>query len=44
MPELGTYLTTYDDTAASLAAAAELLVGERTTSGRLPVTIPDNEG
>lgn len=43
MPEIGTYLTTYDDTAASLAAATELLVGERTTSGRLPITIPGTD-
>ncbi|MFH5801346.1 beta-N-acetylhexosaminidase [Haladaptatus sp. CMAA 1911] len=42
MPEVETYLTTYDDTAASLAAAVELLVGERTPTGRLPVTIPGN--
>ncbi|GKZ14638.1 beta-N-acetylhexosaminidase [Haladaptatus sp. T7] len=41
MPNVETYLTTYDDTPASLAAAAELLAGKGTPSGRLPVTIPD---
>jgi beta-N-acetylhexosaminidase len=40
-PDVGTYLTTYDDTQLSLAAAAAVLVGDRDSMGRLPVTIPD---
>ncbi|WP_227356382.1 beta-N-acetylhexosaminidase [Haladaptatus salinisoli] len=39
-PEVSAYLTTYDDTPPSLAAAAEVLVGDRKPVGRLPVTIP----
>ncbi len=40
-PEVGTYLTTYDDTQQSLTAAAAVLVGDRKPTGRLPVTIPN---
>ncbi|WP_227378655.1 beta-N-acetylhexosaminidase [Haladaptatus halobius] len=42
-PEVTTYLTTYDDTPPSLAVAAEVLVGDRKPTGRLPVTIPTDE-
>ncbi|WP_049903907.1 beta-N-acetylhexosaminidase [Halococcus agarilyticus] len=42
-PDIGTYLTTYDDTEASLAAAADVLVGTREPTGRLPITIPTAE-
>ncbi|WP_266081416.1 beta-N-acetylhexosaminidase [Haladaptatus caseinilyticus] len=38
-----TYMTTYDDTEASLVAAAELLVGNGKPTGRLPVTIPNRD-
>ncbi|WP_435156896.1 beta-N-acetylhexosaminidase [Haladaptatus sp. DFWS20] len=40
-PGVETYLTTYDGTPPSLAAAADVLVGIRSSTGRLPVTIPD---
>jgi beta-N-acetylhexosaminidase len=39
-PEVGTYLTTYDDASVSLNVAAEIVAGEREARGRLPVTIP----
>ena len=42
-PEVETYLTTYDDTEASLAAAADVLAGARDPTGRLPITIPTPE-
>ncbi|MFC4451292.1 beta-N-acetylhexosaminidase [Halorussus aquaticus] len=40
-PDVETYLTTYDATPPSLAAVAEVLVGDREPTGRLPVTMPD---
>ena len=40
-PDIETYLTTYDDTEASLVAAAEVLAGTRKPTGRLPVTVPN---
>lgn len=42
-PDVGTYLTTYDDTEASLAVAADVLIGTREPTGRLPITIPTTE-
>jgi beta-N-acetylhexosaminidase len=39
-PELGTYLATYEYTVPALAAAVEVLFGEATAGGHLPVTIP----
>lgn len=35
-----TALATYDDTPASLVAAAEVLIGKRTPTGQLPISIP----
>ncbi|WP_049972684.1 beta-N-acetylhexosaminidase [Haladaptatus cibarius] len=42
-PGVKTYLTTYDSTPLSLVAVADVLVGNREPTGRLPVTIPDQE-
>lgn len=39
-PSVSTFLTTYDDTPAALAVAAEIVIGERDPGGNLPVTIP----
>lgn len=42
-PGVETYLTTYDGTPPSLAAAADVLLGSREPTGRLPVTMPSDE-
>lgn len=38
----GVAMTTYDDTPASLAAGARVLIGDLSPTGRLPITIPDD--
>ncbi|GHO88800.1 beta-N-acetylhexosaminidase [Dictyobacter formicarum] len=40
MPQLGTYLATYECTPPALRAAAGVLFGEITAQGQLPVSIP----
>ena len=42
-PAVESFLTTYDGTSAALTAAADVLVGSREPTGRLPVTMPDRE-
>ena len=39
-PDAPAYVATYGDVPATLAAAAEVLVGAATARGRLPVTLP----
>lgn len=39
LPEIGTYLATYEYTPPALCAAVEVLFGERRASGRLPVSV-----
>lgn len=39
LPEVGTFLASYEYSPPALAAAVEVLFGARTASGRLPVTI-----
>lgn len=40
LPEIGTWLATYEDTAPALEAVAGVLLGERVASGMLPVPLP----
>jgi beta-N-acetylhexosaminidase len=39
LPEVGTYLATYEYSAPALAAAVAVVFGERAATGRLPVTV-----
>jgi len=42
-PDVSTALSTYDYTPATLSVTAEILAGDRTASGTLPVTVPGFE-
>ena len=43
VPDVSTAVSTYDYTPATLSVTAEVLAGDRSASGRLPVTVPGFE-